>query len=392
MITFLLFSLLPFAVFAQEAIPAAGEANRLSAIEERLNRLEGKPAKTSLSALNPSIGMSLDLVHRTIDSKARFDFRSAELNIGAPMDPFAKGWVIINAGTDAVALEEAALKTTALPWNLTVTGGRFFASFGRLAHVHNHELPVIDRPTSLDRFIGGESQSDGLEVSYLFPTPFYLNAVVGTYNKLGGGNDRRTNATRTALDRFTYLGRLSTYADLGNNHSLEFGLHSAWTPKREMVEDVATTGFPHGRAMTRKTWRTLSGSDLTYRYHPVSGGLYREIVWSAEVMLNNEQRFDDNRVPTGRVKASGGFTYVMVKLGRHWRPGLALDLAEDLNNPKRVTRTYSAMMTYDVTEYQRLRLQFSRAASNRHTTLPNNIVALQWSGVLGYHVHGFRDR
>lgn len=376
-----------------------GQPDRLKALEDRLASLEGAPAKTSLSAFNPAIGMALDSLWRQSDARGNFQWRTAELNIEAPIDPFVKAWAVISGNAGGVEVEEAAAQTTSLPYNLSVSGGRLFASFGRLAHWHDDSLPVPDRPRSLDSFIGGETQADGVEVSHLFPTPFYLSASLGAYNKIGGENDRADNAVDRTLDEFTYLGRLASYADLGDDHSLELGLSSAWTPRRHILDrslDKDGDGVPETSAgiETRKnTWRTLHGADLTYRYQPSAGGIYRGLVWSTEVMQNNERRFDGaTRLPTDRVRAFGGFSYVWLKLGRHWRPGALVDLTEDLDNGKRLTRTWTAFATCDVTEFNRLRLAYSWVRDNDPLTRNDNILALQWTLFMGFHVHGFRDR
>lgn len=394
-ILFSAFLLAPLVAAARAAEPSELQETqeRLKAVEERLGKLEGAPAKTSLSAFNPAMGIALDFVTRHSDDKASFLFRAAEVNIEAPIDPFLKGWAVINGSEGGVEVEEAALKTTALPYNLTVAGGRLFASFGRLAHFHDHELPVVERPRSLDAFIGGETQADGLEVSYLFPTELYLNAVLGIYNKIGGENDRAGNAAARPLDEFTYLARLSTYKDVGDSHSLELGVSSAWTPKRTVVEDVTVTGSADALITRKNTWRTLSGADLTYRYQPSQGGIYRGLLWSAEVLQNDERRFEPStRLPNDRVLAYSGFTYLQAKMGRLWRIGAMADLAEDPDRARALTRTYSGILTWDVTEFQRLRLVYSRSSDNVPGSLGNNTVALQWTGVLGHHVHGFRDR
>ena len=57
--------------------------------------------------------------------------------------------------------------------------GRLFANFGRLAHFHDHELPVVDRPRSLDTFMGGEDFA------------YYLERVPGCYFFLGTRNEAR---------------------------------------------------------------------------------------------------------------------------------------------------------------------------------------------------------
>lgn len=384
----LLAALLSLAPAARAEEPAPSAEARIKALEERLSKLEGAPAKTSLSAFNPAIGVALDTAYSHVNGRSNFNFRAAELNFSAPVDPFLKAWAIVVGSRGGVTIEEGAMQTTALPYNLTVTGGRMFASFGRLAHFHNHELPVIDRPRSLDTFIGGETQADGVEVSYLFPTPFYLTATGGVYNKIGGENARAANADARTMDNFTYLGRIATYADLGDDHSVELGLSEAWTPKRF----VAETTVP-GITTRKNTWRSLAGLDLVYRWQPAANGLFKGAVWGTEVMQNNERRFDTaTNLPTDRVRSYAGFSYLQAKIGTHWRPGVMVDLTEDLDTAKTLTRTFTGFLTYDVTEFQRLRLTFARTTDNRPTGRGNNTVGLQWTGVLGKHAHGFRDR
>ncbi len=382
--------LLPLTAEAQTETPSVNLdiQKMLQRLEDRVNKLEGAPAKTSISAFNPAMGMALDLAYtQGPNDKSNFQFRAAELNVEAPIDPFLKGWGVFTGSSGGIDVEEASLQTTSLPYNLTVTGGRMFASFGRLAHFHDHELPVTDRPRSLDTFVGGETQADGVEVSYLFPTDAYINATVGSYNKIGADNTRANNAIARPVDEFTYLGRLSTYEDIGDNHSVELGADSAWTPKRS-VADTA------GDMTTRKdTWRTLSGLDLTYRYNPAQGGLYRGVVWGTEVMQNDERRFNPTtNLPTDRVCAYGGLSYIQVKMGPHWRPGVLVDLSENLDNARQLTKTYSAFLTYDISEFQRLRMVYSNQMVNIPGSRSANIVSLQWTGVMGHHVHGFRDR
>jgi hypothetical protein len=169
---------------------------------------------------------------------------------------------------------------------------------------------------------------------------------------------------------------------------VELGLSEAWTPKRFVTETAAPN------VQTRKnTWRSLAGVDLVYRWQPSASGRVKNVVWGTEVMQNNERRFDTaTNLPTDRVRSHAGFSYIQVKIGTHWRPGVMIDLTEDLDRAKTLTRTYTGFLTYDVTEFQRLRLTFARTSDNRPTGLGSNTVGLQWTGVLGKHAHGFRDR
>lgn len=370
---------------AQDA--AADMRSSLQDLRQRVLKLEGAPAKATLGSFNPAVGMAFDAVFHDSNDKASFQLRAAELSIEAPCDPYLKGWAVVNGSNAGVEVEEAALETTSLPYNLTARGGRLFAAFGRLAHFHGHELPVVERPNSLNSYIGSETQGDGLEVSWLAPSNLFLNATFGIYNKMGATNARQDNPGARALDEFTYLGRLATYADLTDSQSVELGAGSAWSPKRA-VTDAA------GAVTTRRnTWRTLNGLDVTYRYQPPQGGLYRGLSWGAEVLQNDERRFDaSTKLPTDRVRSYAGYSFVEAKFSRRWRGGAMVDLTEDQDDPHRLAKTFTGFLTCDVTQFQRLRLAFAEAVVNVPSIPKNHTVALQWTGVIGKHVHGFRDR
>ncbi len=164
--------------------------------------------KTFPSQFNPAIGFIVDTVFSySREHRSNFEFRSGELGVSASVDPFARAYAIINGTPDGVDVEEAAIVTTSLPYNLTVKGGRFFAEFGRLSTFHDHDLPFVNRPLVLDQYIGGESQADGVEVSWLAPIDQYLAFTAGFYNKIGASNDRVSNTEPRDLAEFTYLAR-----------------------------------------------------------------------------------------------------------------------------------------------------------------------------------------
>ena len=65
----------------------------------------------------------------------------------------------------------------------------------------------MNRPIVLDEYVGGESQADGVEMSWLAPISQYLTLTAGTYNKIGAENERVSNIVPRTLTEFTYLGR-----------------------------------------------------------------------------------------------------------------------------------------------------------------------------------------
>ena len=185
-------------------------------LNEKVDKVVEAQKKVLPSEFNPSIGFVGETVfsYRSqgkdktgSDRPGGFDVfqRSVELNAAAAVDPFAKAYVVANASADAATgeatfgIEEAALQTTSLPWNLELKAGRFFGEFGRLAYIHDHELPFVNRPLALDQYIGGESRSDGLQVNWLLPVEHYVSLTLGVGDRSAAIVPRAIPATSAAL-------------------------------------------------------------------------------------------------------------------------------------------------------------------------------------------------
>jgi hypothetical protein len=358
------------------------ETERASA-SVRVDQVEKsvKATQSAPSALNPAIGLAIDATgeHRS-KAGGTFNFRSAEIGISASIDPYARGYAFFTGSGEGVEVEEAAMVTTSLPWNLQVRGGRFFADFGRLAKFHPHEYAFVNTPLSLERIVGGESKADGAEVSYLFPTPFFLRGTIGGYNKLGAENERLDDTKSRSWSRFTYLGRLNSYLDLTDNQSIELGTSLAYTPSIRVPED------PHGGS------RALSGMDLTYRYQPLGSTLHQGLTIGAELFGNSERM--ERESGFRRMFALGGYAYAEAKLNREWAAGLLYDNAPSLASPGKKTHSYSPFLTWTLSEFNRLRLQYSYLDDKVRDDKAErgHQFFLQWTTVLGSHTHGFRTR
>ena len=349
---------------------------RIGEVEKSVQAVQSAP-----TALNPSIGLVLDAnVQKLGTAGGLFDFRSAELGIAATVDPFARMYSFINGTKDGVEVDEAAAITTSLPWNLTVKGGRFLADFGRFPKIHEHELPFVNEPLSITRMVGGETQADGAEVNYLFPTPFFLRATFGAMNKIGEANERIDNTVLRSGSQFTYLGRLNTYFDITDNHSVELGTSLAYTPSVRLAGDVS------GGA------RMLNGVDLTYRYQPLGSSIYQGFTWGSEFFANGERfPFDDG---TKHQQSYGGYSYGELKLNKNWSTGFQFDYAPNVDTPSRRTLSYSPYITWNLSEFNRLRFEYYRLANNFQADKADsgNQFFLQWTTVIGAHTHGFLGR
>jgi hypothetical protein len=341
--------------------------------------------KTFPSQFNPAIGLIVDTVFsHSRQNKSNFDFRSAELGLSGNIDPFARAYAIINGTPDGVEVEEAAIVTTSLPWNFTVKGGRFFAEFGRLSTFHDHDLPFVNRPMVLDQYIGGESQADGVEVNWLAPIPHYLSFTAGAYNKVGADNDRVDNKVPRDISEFTFLGRVNTFFNLTDYLGLDVGASDAYTPEVRS-EDLNA--------------RNVFGVDLTLRYTPPSQAAYRGLIWGTEFLVNHEARpgiapTEDSPKQIFRYRdAFGLYSYLEARLTRRYYPGLLYEWVQDIDRPSLSTWAISPYFTIWLSEFQRVRLQYTHLWSNRPGERPSDDqFFVQWTAVIGSHVHSFRDR
>jgi hypothetical protein len=362
-------------------------------IEERITETILRKIQPSLTAanktfpaqFNPAIGLIIDSVASYQENGGgNFEFRSAEIGMSANIDPFARGYAIFNGTNDGVDVEEAAMLTTSLPYNLTVKGGRFFADFGRLSKFHDHDLPFVNRPQVLDEYVGGESQADGVEISYLAPLQQYLNLTIGAYNKIGADNPQVNNDVARPLSRFTYLVHPATFFSLNDSNSVDLGVNLAYTPT---VNDFASEDVVAGNGRARY----LTDVDITYRYTPLSQAAYHGLIWGTEVLVNSEDWNAGRADELGfeRANAWGVYSYVEPKLTRVYYPGFMFNYNQAVSRTTGGTTTYNPYLTIWASEFQRIRLQYTYFTSPRDH---QSQFFLQWTGVLGSHVHGFRER
>ncbi|MBA3656962.1 MAG: hypothetical protein H0W69_06385 [Gemmatimonadaceae bacterium] len=121
-----------------------------------------------------------------------FTIPNAELSLDGAVDPYFKGAANIvlkidPEGETGIELEEVYALTTSLPANLQLKFGQFFAEFGRQNPQHPHSWAFVDQPLVLNKMFGPEGlRSQGVRLSWLLPTSFYSEALLGVFNSNGG--------------------------------------------------------------------------------------------------------------------------------------------------------------------------------------------------------------
>jgi len=396
------------------SIPAVvATQEQIHELNTKVDKVVEAQKKTLLSEFNPSIGVVGETVfsYRTrgnnvtgSDRPGGFDVnqRSVELNLAASVDPFATGYAVINASADSVTgdadlkVEEAAMQSTSLPWNLTLKGGRFFGEFGRLAYIHDHELPFVNRPLALDQYIGGESQTDGAQVSWLLPTEHYINLTLGLGDKFG--TPQNNPGTFRGGRELDYFGRLSTYFDLTPDWQVETGLSGLLNPRSDARNGTVTQ--PDGSTRTEQE-RRLAGMDFSLRYVPLRNNQFQSFTWGNEVLYSdNRYHFDPDGIANNgdelskSVSSVGLYSYLAYKMDRQWTSGLLFDFVQNQSNNHDQTSAYSAFVTYAISHWNQLRLQYTHTDHQKSISSlrDDDAIYLQWTWIIGSHSHGWQQR
>ena len=241
--------------------------------------------QTVLNRFNPAIGLVIEPVYGYTQRRQRFvngdgddarrevgtrlpenssaALRTIELFAAADVDTFARAYMIASGHSESInqsgseefghasfEIEEAAIQTTSLPFNLSVRGGRFFADWGYLGRRHAHDLPQIDVPPSLQQLFLN-NRTDGIEVNWLAPTPFYFSLTAGwgfNFGQLGEGPLAPFQQQVAHGDVF--FGAARSYFDLDDDHNIELGFSGLYTPKSIVPEAEET-------ALLTASWRDL---------------------------------------------------------------------------------------------------------------------------------------
>jgi hypothetical protein len=297
-----------------------------------------------------------------------FTFQNFELVVGGAVDPYfdAQANLIVlidQEGETVVELEEAYATTRSLPWGLQVKAGQYFTDFGRQNPQHPHVWDFTDQPVILSRLFGADNlRSQGAQVAWLTPLPWYSELLFGAQNARGetvvsflgeegqsiGGAEFLGRQSRNFSD-LLYLARWLNGLDLSDETSVNWGVSGLYGPN----------------ATGTSTSTYILGSDLYMKWQPpytVRG--FPFLSWQTEALWRRfEAGFAD--APVVDLSDWGFYTQGLWGFSPGWVAGLRVGHAnadgDTRNDPLRDTRwRVSPNLTWYPTEFSRLRLQYNR--------------------------------
>ena len=374
---------------------------RVDALEARIQQLEAAPAVPApepvpapetpapksaggASAFNPAISMILGGSYTSTSrdpgdwniagfppsggevgpGERSFNLGESELTFAANIDPYFSG-VLTAAitGENEIEVEEAFVRTTALPDGFTGKMGRFFSGFGYLNEVHAHAWDFVDQPLVYQAMFGGQSRQDGVQVKWLAPTDLFieLGAEAGNGDSYPATRGAGNGLNAAAL--FAHVG-----GDVGDTTSWRAGLSWIDSQAEDRAGGIAdASGNPLFESFTgdAHTWvvdGVIKWAPSPRRQLKVQGEyLHREE--SGEIADATGLLLADDYLN----RQSGWYLQSVYQFTPRWRVGARYDsldsgtphytLAPDgllSASPDRV----SLMLDWNPSEFSRLRAQY----------------------------------
>jgi hypothetical protein len=346
---------------SQDAAQRSEEAERTGRITPSQSPL------AALQSMNPDISVIMDVAAAAFSSddhlqtgghdptESGLNLQGIELAVGSAVDPYFRFDSNILFSQFGVEVEEAYATSLAVPWNLQARVGQFLTKIGRHNPTHLHAWSFVDQPFAYGRLFGSEGNRGlGGEVSYLTPLPWYVE-VTGSLTDASGEATARSFfgpddlPVRSPLDLQATL-VVEQFVALHSNLSLLVGLSGANGPN----------GSGHD------TRSDIYAADLFLKYRPITSASYTEVEITAEYFYRRRQ------VPRDLLRDHNAFGQVVWRVGKQWRVGARHEwggaararrgrVEVDPLDPEWTGDRHrtSAAVTYEPTEFSRVRLQGS---------------------------------
>lgn len=282
-----------------------------------------------------------------------FNLQEIEIAFQSIIDPYVRADVFLSVSEEGLELEEAYITTLSLPKGLQLKAGQYLLPFGRQNQKHVESWPFVNDMLINEFLLGEEQFRDlGIELSYLFPTPFFFQ-FQGNFTQ--GNQTENFNGERK--QDFAYTFRLSGSTDIAQDLTLLMGASTA-------------LGF-NDTASGNSTY--LVGGDFLLKWKP---SRKTSIEWQSEYIYRRRE------VPEAVENLGGIYTYLLGQWTPRWGAGFRFDYLGFPQNGPREFRL-SPMVLFKASEFFQVRAQYDYI--NVDGQDPNHAGFLQWIFTMGVH-------
>jgi hypothetical protein len=331
----------------------------------------------------------------TQEGGERFAVREVEVAFQAAVDPYFRADIFLGlSDLEKVAIEQAYLTATSLPWALEMRLGRFLMPVGKQNTTHRHDLHTVDYPYALQRFLGDEGlKGTGLYASRIFaPFGFYQEVILTAVDRFGEADEgvaAPLEPINKELSGLGYSARLRNYWDLSEASNVEFSL-SGVTGKREQP----LSSFGDTVSFSTPARQSVVGADFTYRWRPLQRGLYKSFIVQAEYLRQLNEKdprlaLPDDVPPSDFSYAgptrdfSGGYVFARYQLTRRGYVGGRFDSFQDEAAGGRTSTAASGYLEFFPSDFSKLIAAYERYSPAEGSA--TNRILLQATFALGPH-------
>lgn len=333
------------------------------------------------------------------------NLQEIELAFSGSIDPYFRFDSYFSIGREEIEAEEAYATTLAsLPLNSQYRIGVIRSKFGRINTQHRHAQNFVTLPLVANAFLGEHLNPTSIEANFLVPVPWFLelSASAGSPEVETPSFDR--DADRNNLGRLLYVFHLKNFFEISESLSLNLG-----------------GSFATGANGAQRGSRTnLYGADIFSKYRPLQHDPYKEISLQAEFM------YRDAETESASLDDYGFYSELVYRFAKRWNAGVRYGMT-DTDDPIEIThedelyvdegialddrffnftnsekddgheggtlglfgRTHrvSAMLTFNPSEFSRVRLQYDYTDPDFDTDQHALFLQFQYSlGAHGAHV------
>ena len=301
----------------------------------------------------------------------------SEVTFGANVDPYLSAALTVSFdGDGGASVEEGFVQTTALPAGLTVKAGRFYSAIGYLNERHGHNWSFIDMPLPYRALLGSQYGDNGVQVRWLAPTPFFLEAGAEIFRGdrfPGGGSDKNRAQAQSLF--------LHTGSDINDDSSWLGAVSYLHTAARDRVTGADSFSGENG----------IGIASLVYKWAPGGNPAQRNLTLSGEYFYDRQT--GDFNALLAKLNRSGWYAQGVYQFTNRWSLGLRYGslngdrpakvlLKSALDDLGRDAKAITGLLEYDTSEFARLRMQFTHDETDLKA---NDELRFQYTVVYGPH-------
>lgn len=346
-----------------------------------------------------------------------FNLRETELTLSGNVDPYFDAWFTAALTEEGVEIEEAWVRTQALPAGLQIKAGRFLSAIGYHNEKHLHSWHFADQNLAYLNLFGDHGlRGNGLQATWLAPTTSFLQFGLealqaedlerfGAGIDVEGAYEEIVTSHPTAPEDLNLddksgpklgLAYLRFGPDLGTQQALQLGLSLARHRDTQSIHEEE--GTPPDFMVTQGD-ATLYGLQAVYKFFPTGsfgqGGLNIQAEYFHTEVDETATYHSNPAEPGLNLEREMGAGYVELNYGfaprwqlgaRHAATGFGGEIREgDEKEELDISRRNSLALSWHATEFSKLRLQYSHNDLVDGEDETFNQVMLQYNLSLGAH-------